>query len=144
MRRPLRWLSVLLSLALIFNGIAAASASTRMLLQHAGGQTSSIKARVHDHMAASQDPPCHEASFERAATATLASHGSNEAAGDGKPTTDCCKAGACRCQCVHQSQGVTALVLLAEPVILRTTSLRKMKSAHAEATLLPLIRPPIG
>lgn len=144
MRRSPSWLHVLLSFALIFNGMAAAQASTRMLLQHAGMGPATTEAQVPGTETASQAPPCHEATAKPATEAPAVSHNHHNPAGDTKHTPDCCKAGACRCQCVHQSQGVIAIEILAEPAIVHTSSVRAMKPAHPEALLPHLIRPPIG
>lgn len=144
MRRLPTWLHVLLSFALIFNGMAAAQASTRMLLQHAGAGPTPTKAQAHGPETAGQVPPCHAATAKLATEAPALSYNHHDELGDSKHTPDCCKAGACRCQCVHQAQSMGVIVLLAEPTILHTSSVRAMQSAHPEALLPHLIRPPIG
>lgn len=144
MRRPPGLLHFVLSLALVFNGISAAQASTRMLLQHAGAGPSTTEAQVSESGAASMGQPCHEASAKPVTKASAVSDKRHLAASDSEPSPDCCKAGACRCQCVHQSQGVIAIELLAEPQIVHASSVPVITPAHPEALLPHLIRPPIG
>ena len=144
MRRPPGLIHFVLSLALVFNGISAADASTRMLLQHAGAGVSTTEAQVPGPGTASTVAPCHEASAKPVTKASAVSDKRHLAASDSGHYPDCCKAGACQCQCVHQSQGVIAIELLAEPQIVHASSDRVITPAHPEALLPHLIRPPIG
>lgn len=144
MRRSRSWIHVLLSFALTFNGLAAAQASTRMLLQHAGAGSTSTDAQARGPETASQVPPCHAGTAEPTTEVAAVSYSQPGATGDSGNTPDCCKGGTCRCHCVHQSQGVIAIELLAEPALANANSVRAMKPAHPEASLPNLIRPPIG
>lgn len=142
MRRPLTWLHVVLSFALILNGIAGAQASTRMSLQHAGLGEERTQKQAPE--LASQAPPCEEHAGMVSSEAGTNPDAIIDTASDTKHSPDCCKSGACRCQCVHQSQVVIATGLFSGPAIGHDTSVRAMTSAHAEALLPHLIRPPIG
>lgn len=142
MRRPLTWLHVLLSFALILNGIAGAQAATRMLMQHAGAVQGPTQVQAPE--LARQLPPCHEQAGMGSSAAGKTPVASIETFIDTKHSPDRCKSAACRCECAHQSQAIVSTGLLSEPAIVHVTSVRAMTSAHAEVLLSNVTRPPIG
>lgn len=142
MRRPLPWLHVLLSLALALNGIAGAQASARMLMQHAGVSEGTTLAQAPELQ--SQPPPCHEQDGLASPEPATKPVAIIETPIDTKHSPGCCKSGACQCECVQHSQVAIATKLFCGPAIVHATSVRAIESAHAEALLPHLIRPPIG
>lgn len=143
MFRPAVLLRVLLSLALIFNGIGGAVASSRMQPEGAGhmhGKTQAVPAAQ-----ASQVPSCGEhAGLTAASKRDADSSAMKESVAESKDSADCCKSSACPCDCVQQLQVAIAAALFPAPIIEHTTSVRAVKPAHAAASLPRLIRPPIG
>ena len=144
MRRSSTWLPVLLSFALVLNGIAGASASTRMLMQHDGVAHKAARVQVPSKELASQPPPCHEMTGMAQSEADTGPVALTKTTNDRGHSADCCKSGMCGCECMHQSQVVIATGMFSEPAIVHATSVRAMKPAHPEAFLTDLIRPPIG
>lgn len=138
---PLRslLLRIALSLVLVLNGIATATAGVRMidLQEHA------TSAKSDATMAAGM--PCHE---HQGAMTAHAMKQAMQAAGKspaGKPASpDCCKSGLCQCACTAaytvavQTWPSWATSLTHDPII------RRLPLGHASPALPHLIRPPIG
>ena len=140
MPRRLIFLHVLLSITIVFNGIAGAEASTRTLMGHAGWMHGSTQEDAADQ--ASQPQPCHVGMTSSEGETGLALIAETPA--ETKHSSNCCKSGACRCECVHQSQVGIAAEVFIEPAVVHSTSVRAMKPARAAPPLPHLIRPPIG
>lgn len=130
-------LRVLLSIALILNGIGGAVAATRMAT---GPASAEAMARAAEAPRVT-DMPCHPHH------GVPASHGpgAGEPASPVKvPGPDCCKTGACTCACAQVAQVALSAFRLAAPVLEQSPAPRRLSLAYATPALPPLIRPPIG
>ena len=138
MKPPSILLRVLLSAALVLNGISSAVASAQMV-SAANVTPAAIAADPHaQHGVAVPEPSqgaCHEDGTTPDGDAPSARHG--------KHVTDCCQAGMCACHCMQQSQVTFAPPVLASPQVAHSASVRAMSSAHETPPLPHLIRPPI-
>lgn len=140
MFRPTVLLRLLLSLALILNGIGGAVASTGMQMEHMGWMHGAMHADAAEQSA---QPPCHEHAGVTSSDKGTDSGATANTPAKTKQSPDCCKSGTCRCLCVHQSQ-VAITALLPAPVIEHAGVMRPLKPGHAAPALPHLIRPPIG
>lgn len=138
-------LRVLLAVGLILNGSGYAVASTPMQMDHAAQTSATLTSVVNSSAAA--EPPCaeHHASMgSMSAKAQVAEIAADATLGEsGHPSPDCCKAGACRCACVHQCQAAVFAVVLQLPVIEKISNVRPMTSGYESPAVPHLIRPPI-
>lgn len=132
-------LRVLLSLALILNGMSAVSAAAHASGGHAdmrmtvvaGPKVATTRSSCQHH---EQALPTAE-SGETAFTATTHTK---------QATPDCCESGACRCDCVHAAQAGPMPWTEGPPMFGHTRDLRPPTLAYASPALPHLIRPPIG
>lgn len=135
-------LRVLLSAALILNGISSTVASAQMLaVAKVTPTTAAADAHAH-HGAVAPEPSlgaCHEDAAATAPDGDAPSAGT----GHGKHGTDCCQAGMCACHCMQQAQVTIVPPVLASPQVAHSASVRAMSSAHESPRLPHLIRPPI-
>lgn len=140
-------LRVLLSVTLILNGSGFAMAESP---GHGGHGVDAVQGRestVTDaERVANATPPCHqlrEAAQSHPVTSLVdVTHGDTSNNIDEDPS-DCCKNGACRCGCVHQTQVATPAFFLRTPTIAPPHLVPELQSGHAEPALPHLMRPPI-
>ena len=146
-------LRVLLSAALILNGISSAVASAQMITV-AQAMPAEVRAtgQVHHDRAAPANTDNAHHLAAGAESASGACHedasgavddASGTATGHGKHGVDCCQAGMCSCHCMQQTQVTFAPPALASPQVAHSASVRAMSSAHESPRLPHLIRPPI-
>lgn len=136
-------LRVLLSLSLILNGSGYAMAASHVEGDHA--VTVAAPAPTDNQQVAGTQQPCHEpadAGAPEKSTKLADSTQGDSATSAGEETHDCCKNGACRCGCVHQTQVAVPGVFLGSPV-LASPPQRGQQSRHAEPAPPHLMRPPI-
>lgn len=137
-------LRVLISLSLILNGSGYAMAASHVAGDHAAPPAAS--APTASELVAEAQHPCHDPAT---AAAPAESTQRSDAAQDGSATgavdvsVDCCKNGACRCGCVHQTQ-VAVPGLLPGSALLASPPLRGQQSRHAEPAAPHPMRPPIA
>ncbi|MGH8085855.1 MAG: CopL family metal-binding regulatory protein [Lysobacter sp.] len=132
-------LRLLLSVALLFNGVASASAHDTGLVEAAAKVD-----LVIDHAAKAESMPCHEhhsahstAAGQEPATAPLA----------GSPDTepsDCCESGTCPSVCAQQTPVALLVGSFTVSKVEHSASVRPTSSGHPSPALPHLIRPPIG
>lgn len=134
-------LRVLLSLSLILNGVSDAAA-----MHLPDGRAQGHAATAAAQAATESVPPCHQhQSAEPGATDADALPGDGVAREQTEHATpDCCKSGACRCDCVHAAHAVPMPSTEGTLAFDRTRSSRPLTLAHAPPALPHLIRPPIG
>jgi hypothetical protein len=132
-------LRVLLSVALIFNGIGSAVASAQMI----GAESGSPATHGHEHEVAAAAGHSQGACHEHGAATSPDSDGAGAGAGHGKHGSNCCQAGMCACHCAQQAQVSFVPPVLASPQVAQTAGVRAMSSAHESPRLPHLIRPPI-
>jgi hypothetical protein len=132
-------LRVLLSAALILNGISSAVASAQMI----GTANGAPATHAHAHEGAAAPGHAHGACHEHGAATSPDGDGPGAGAGHGKHGTDCCQAGMCACHCAQQAQVSFVPPVLASPQIAQAAGMRAMSSAHESPRLPHLIRPPI-
>jgi hypothetical protein len=116
-------LRVLLSLALVLNGIGSAVAAVHAHAGHAG----------HEHapaMAMADGAPCHD-------QAPLP-----PAADDG--AGDCCHGARCHCACTAPGATVAAIAWLPQPQPPVAPATHRLEAGHRAPALAHPIRPPIG
>ncbi|WP_140908517.1 CopL family metal-binding regulatory protein [Cognatiluteimonas lumbrici] len=128
MLSPLVLFRLLLSVALVLNGIGGAMAATRMHVEQA-----STAEQVR--MPASAGIPCHDEQG--------AAEGDAGAPHEESPAPDCCKSGLCACACAHVSQVPLPALPSTELVAGRDLAVAHMSLGHATPALPHLIRPPI-
>lgn len=130
-------LRILLSLALVLNGVGAAHASAGMDAVRAGTLASAAAA-------ATPAMPCdgdgHAATGAHDPAVPVA-HCADDGAAS---TTDCCESGSCHCICVQAAQTVAPGLVLSAPVPADGRHARPRSRLHAEPAPLHPIRPPIG
>jgi len=134
-------LRILLSLALVLNGIGSAAASVQM----AGGMMSpeSHSLRVVASEGGDSSCPEHHAAAVAHGADQVVSHPSP--AKDGHhPSPDCCKASTCRCACVHACASVLVASVHAPVIPSHDLGVIPMVDGRPSPTLPHLIRPPIG
>ena len=121
-------LRLLLSAALVLNGVGGAIAATRMHVEQAStaGQVGTPE---------SAGMPCHE--HQDAGGVDTSDH-------EKSPAPDCCKSGVCACACAHISQVPVPALQSTELVPGRELAVAHMSLGHTSPTLPHLIRPPIG
>ena len=129
MLSPLVLFRLLLSVALVLNGIGGAMAATRMHVEQAS-------TAEHVRTPESAGMPCHEdqGTSERK---TGAPH-------EQSPAPDCCTSGVCACACAHVSQVPLPALPSTESVPGRDLTVAHMSLGLAAPALPHLIRPPIG
>jgi hypothetical protein len=134
-------LRVLLSLSLILNGMSAAAA-----MHLTDGRGNGHAASAAAQPATESVPPCHQhQSAEPDAAGVDALPGDAVAQEHTEHATpDCCKSGACRCDCVHAAHAVPMPPTDGTLAFDHTRSSSPLTLAHATPALPHLIRPPIG
>ena len=154
MFRPKTLIHLLVSLALILNGIGAAAASAVMAWAPVDAAPSAAprgENQVGSKRAAMQSG-CHEKASSTSVSMTTSPQPAhaNAAATDAGNTagkgdsTDCCKDGACGCGCAHQSQVVLAAEFRMMPAIAPVSiRLAAMASPQSPSLSRP-VRPPIA
>ena len=146
-------LRVLLSAALILNGISSAVASAQMATA-ANVAPAEVRESGHMHHDGAAPASSHGAHHATAGAdaSTGACHddpkgaiddGSGAGTGHGKHGTDCCQAGMCSCHCMQQAQVTFVPPVLASLQVAHSASVHAMSSAHETPRLPHLIRPPI-
>ena len=151
MKSPSILLRVLLSAALIFNGISSAVASAQMVTAVKVAEVGASGLMHHDSAAAVRTHSAHHVAADTKVSSGACHDDTNGAPGDaagtgaghGKHGTDCCQAGMCSCHCMQQTQVTFAPPVLASPQVAHSASVRAMSSAHESPRLPHLIRPPI-
>lgn len=130
-------LRVLLSIALILNGIGSGVAATRMHANQMSDADHSSSA-----MATSATKPCHQ----HQGSGNGAGHPSPQSDPDpGKATVpDCCASGLCACACAHAAQVALLAPSRLLPVPSGSLVVKQLPLEHAAPALPHLIRPPIG
>ena len=131
-------LRVVLSIALVLNGIGGAVAATRMHADQisAAEHTSSPKP-------ANTAMPCHQHQLSQAADGHTSAQ-SAPAAPEKSQLPDCCESGICACACAHATQVVLLAPPGTVPILNRNLTVKPLPLAHAAPALPHLIRPPIG
>jgi len=130
-------LRVLLSLTLVLNGVTATAAATSM---HAARATEIASTTMPAHAM-----PCHGHADVR--TASMHAHPALTNAASAKcghPTPDCCKNGACRCDCTLFAQASFPDASVSSLVLGHNRGVARLPMSHDEPSLPHLIRPPIG
>lgn len=129
-------LRIVLSLALLMNGVTATRASVQMDIQHA----SQMAQAEGQAPIANAHRSCHDegAVQERQATKDKAS------TGDHSRHSDCCKSASCRCACLQSAQAAAPMWSAVKVLAYHSHSVRPLPLGHAEPRLPHLIRPPIG
>ncbi|MBN8888485.1 MAG: CopL family metal-binding regulatory protein [Rudaea sp.] len=125
-------LRILLSLALVLNGMGSAVASVQMA--HSEADRAGAASETHA-------PPCgehHDASVPGDHQHPSATHH------DHRSVPDCCKSSACRCACAHGSAWAMAFPAQVPPFMVYGLSTPFTTSEHLSPTLPHLIRPPIS
>lgn len=141
MSLPAVLLRLVLSLALVLNGMGTAAASVQML----GGMAMLPAHQAESRIAKVGASPCAEHHMAMAGQEGKSADPSTPAPQGGKhPAPDCCKSSACRCACVHACPSVTATSVQMPLVIAHDLSGRTMSLGHPTPALPHLIRPPIG
>jgi len=135
-------LRVLLSLALILNGMGAAVAS----VQTAGSMMAAASHGMRAVASESGDSACPE---HRAATARhdadpSALHPSPSKDGGGHPSPDCCKSSSCHCVGVHACASVPVALTQAPSIAAHALRIASKAQERPSPMLPHLIRPPIG
>lgn len=131
-------LRLLLSAALLFNGVASASAHDTGLVEAAAKGD-----LVIDHAAKAESMPCHEdhaahtAAGQEPATAPLAGSLDSE-------PSDCCESGTCPSACAQQAPAALLGGDFPASKVEHSASIRPMSFGHPSPALPHLIRPPIG
>jgi hypothetical protein len=135
-------LRVVLSAALVLNGISTAVASAQMVT--AAKVAPAVTATVdHGHHGVTTTHHGHGACHEDAAATAADDHAPPADTGHGKHGSNCCQAGMCACHCAQQAQVSFVPPVLASPQVAQTAGVRAMSSAHESPRLPHLIRPPI-
>ena len=131
-------LRVVLSAALVLNGIGSAVAGARMAGVAKEAPAVASAHAQHAVAAPAQAPgACHDES------GTTAHEGTPSTAADhGKHGVDCCQ-GMCACHCMQQAQVTFATAMLASTQAAQSAGVRAMSSAYETPRLPHLIRPPI-
>jgi len=137
-------LRVLLSISLILNGSGYAMAATHMQMGH--GDTAVLAPEQAPDSMSAAEPPCQQHhSGASGPVAQLSDTASDTAAVKSEdPSPDCCKAGTCRCACIHQAQVAIPADSLDGAVIEHAGVMHPLKPGHAAPALPHLMRPPIG
>ena len=131
-------LRLLLSVALLFNGVASASAHDTGLVEAAAKGD-----LVIDHAAKAESMPCHEhhaghtTAGQEPATAPLAGSLDSE-------PSDCCESGTCPSACAQQAPAALLGGDFIASKIEHSASVRPMSFGRPSPALPRLIRPPIG
>jgi hypothetical protein len=134
-------LRILLSLALILNGVGSAAASVQM----AEGMMSPEPHGMQTVASESGDSSCpeHHAAAAASGTDQVALHPSPSKNGH-HPSPDCCKSFTCGCVCVHACASVPVAVIQAPVIPSHDLGVIPMVDGRPSPTLPHLIRPPIG
>lgn len=133
---------VLLSLALVVNAVAPATASTHMQAGHGDSRAAPLAANANGSQA---NMPCHQVrSAGVAATADAPTPATPTHDRTNQRPPDCCTPGTCDCACVHASQAALPAPTTGIVRILRLPAIDWLPLAHGTPALPDLIRPPIG
>ncbi len=140
-------LRVLLSISLILNGSGYALAGTHGHGGHGNhGVNAAGSAVVDAEPVADAQPPCHqheEVDAGQAADLQSDALQGGTVTGTDEAPADCCKNGACRCGCVHQTQVAVPTFFLRSPAVAPPQAVPELQNRHAEPALPHLMRPPI-
>lgn len=144
-------LRALLCIGLILNGSGAATAATLMQIEHATAmaatKTQSVASAGVAMAAPRQDDPAVAMHAMHAMHSTdTGSVAADQASGaDGTPhSPDCCKTSACSCDCIQPVQAPITMLVLDDPMVVRSTVVQSMKTGYPEPAIARLIRPPIS
>jgi hypothetical protein len=132
-------LRVVLSIALILNGIGGAVAGTRMQAGQLAASTGAPSAEAGK----GADMPCHAHQRPESGGHQASKEGSPALPGKA-PVPDCCKSGMCTCACVHVAQIALSALQVTAPVLEHDLAVRRLSLTYATPSLPHLIRPPIG
>ena len=131
-------LRVVLSVALILNGIGGAVAGTRMQ----AGQLAASAAPLAE-ATGTAEMPCHAHSGPQSSV-----HQASQAGGPASPgkvpVPDCCKSGMCACACAHVAQIALSTLQVTAPVLEHGLAVRRLSLTYATPALPHQIRPPNG
>lgn len=142
MSLPAILLRLMLSLALILNGMGVAAASAQML---SGMAILPASPQAENPVAKTDASPCAEHHMTMAGKTDESADSSTPVPPRGDhPVPDCCKSSACRCACIHACPSVTATSVQMPLVLSHDLSGRTMSLGHPTPALPHLIRPPIG
>lgn len=134
-------LRILLSLALVLNGVGSAAASVQM----AGGMMASESHSMRAVASEGGDSACpehHAATAKPDADSSALHHAPSR---DGRhPAPDCCKSSTCRCVCVHACASVPVASAQASVIPAHALRIDPKVEGRPSPTLPHLIRPPIG
>lgn len=128
---------VLLSLALVLNAVAPATASTRM-------QTGQADARAADANGSQANVPCHHGRLAGVAMADEPTSAAPTHDGTTQLPPDCCAPATCDCACMQASQAALPTPTTGIARILHRPAIDWLPLAHGTPALPGLIRPPIG
>lgn len=132
-------LRVVLSVALILNGIGGAVAGARMQ----AGQLAAPTAAPPAEATGSAEMSCHAHSGPQSSVHQASKAGSPASPGK-VPVPDCCKSGVCACACAHVAQIALSTLQVTAPVLEHGLAVRRLSLTYATPALPHLIRPPIG
>lgn len=129
-------LRLLLSLALVVNGLSAVHAGVFMAVD---GVAHAAMA-AHDAGSRDAEPPCHDA---MTAVQDDAARGDEATPSPAAASDDCCPVG-CLCNCVSSAPTLVQVHALAPTPLLDSGPVSALRVPHASPALPDLIRPPIG
>ncbi|MEG3183580.1 CopL family metal-binding regulatory protein [Novilysobacter erysipheiresistens] len=132
-------LRVLLSVALLFNGVASASASGTGLVESAARAD-----LVIDHAAKAEAMPCDEHHGAPPSTADRETGAAPLAGSLDSEPADCCESGTCPSVCAQQAPAALLYGRFTTIKLEHSDSVRPMAAGHSSPALPHLIRPPIG
>lgn len=136
---------LLLCLAFVFNGVASASASVHAM---ASGMPAVEIDAVAIAASGASAGHCHEYGTAMPAVATQAADMAMHDHAAGKPDSpaspDCCKSGACQCDCAQIASLLMPAETRAGAVFVRAPAVVALAFGHANPALPDPIRPPIG
>lgn len=138
-------LRLALALLLVLNGAGAATAATRMQLEHATRVAPMVDAIASVQAAKDLEPPCHHQQHQHPASPSV-SMGVASGAVDHShaPGSDCCKTANCGCDCLY-SMAVLIVGPMMHGLLYGGTAMEVTEvSGHRAPSLPHLMRPPIG
>ena len=128
-------LRVVLSIALVLEGVSGAVAATRMHADRMSSTDASAQVDLDEMPCPAHQGP--QGGHQASKTGSPASPGKS-------PVPDCCKSGMCTCACVHVAQIALSALQVTAPVLEHDLSVRRLSLTYATPSLPHLIRPPIG